>query len=483
MRNFRPLIAFVAAAACAFPAAAASDPDPSVNTELTKVCLWKFTCGGVSARVKWSPDGLSCFGNAVPEMPFTVILRGNDFDKNEYNYLQDHLAQNGIASAALSVLPPNVNVSDYQGAADDAEAFLDSQCFIDEWIDRFTIGNPVDFSQTAIIGHSRGGEAARYLADNLVYHPEIDVRAVVALAPTHSTDKELYGTRSAGYLLLYGTDDPDTAPESVFPAHDSTGWNEISTPTASDLDRGMKLIKLATHKGFLDSGGAAQRAATQGYVNAFLRAWLKDDWQFYEDYIRGDAKPASYPSDIRSQFSSRTARRVIDNFENANTNLSTMNAGVGSLYMTVFSEVDATTLDTPHVGNVLKMQPSANNAYATWAIPVGQRDFSDRSVLSLRIGQITGTGPITARIGLWDGSDLHWLDLGAYGGVPEPLDLCVAGGNFCTVWNVYGTLRTIRIPLADFGAGNYDDVLTVYLQFQSGAIGDQIAVDNLELAD
>jgi pimeloyl-ACP methyl ester carboxylesterase len=492
MPSRRPALLAVAAfltglASLAGPAAAAPNADPSLHTDLGTLCSWNFSCGGTAARLKWSRTGPSCWSNVAAEMPFAVVLRGNGFPHTSYDYLQDHLAQNGIVSAALDVLAEPQAVSDYQDAADEAETFLDSQCFEDEFLDRFSIANPVDFAQTAIVGHSRGGETARYLAANLVSHAEIDVRAVVALAPTRATTKTLYGTQTSAYLLLYGTGDPDVPPQQAFAAHDLTGWQEISTPTSFDLDRGMKLLVNGSHSGFSDPPNAwvaaGQQNATKGYVHAFLRAWLKDDWQFYQGYIRGDEIPASLP-EVLSQFSTRVARKVIDSFEDLSVTPSTIGGMVSSYSMNLINALDLTTLTTtPHAGRGLRIRPSADSAYVSWSIPFGQRDFADYLVLSLRIGQIAGNGPVEARIGFRPvgEEDIQWVDLADYGGIPERLDLCVDGDNACDDFETFGTMRTIRIPVDDLG--DVDDVETIYLQFQSGAINDQFILDNLEFAE
>lgn len=471
------------------PLIASPNSDPSLHTELGGLCSWNITCANVAARIRWSPNGASCFNDTVPDMPFAIVLHGNGFGYDRYDYLQDHLAKNGIASASLNVMAANETQSSFQAAADNAQDFLDSQCFDDNFIAHFSSPEPIDFSKTAIIGHSRGGETARYLAANLVAHAHIDVQAVVALAPTHSTNKALTGSQTAAYLLLFGSDDPDPSPFGVFAAHDLAGWNEVSTPTALDLDRGMKFLEQGNHVHFSDPinpnefVGGSQRAATKGYLNAFLRAWLKGDWQFYEGYIRGDSIPNAWSNAVLSQFSTKISRKVVDNFEDLNASPNTLGGTVSSVFMSSVSAVDATTLSTvtPHSGRVLRVQPSANNAYVTWSIPNGQRNFTSNLVLSLRIGQITGSGPVTARIGVKNGDVFQWVDLGAYGGIPEPMPICTVGLTSCEQVENLGTMRTIRIPVDDFGSVN--DVQTIYLQFLTGAIGDQFIVDNLEFAE
>lgn len=73
--------------------------------------------------------------------------------------------------------------------------------------------------------------------------------------------------------------------------------------------------------------------------------------------------------------------------------------------------------------------------------------------------------------------------LNDHGGIPEPITMCVgeSPGQGCNVLEDRGFMRTIRIPVGEFGAVN--DVRNIYLQFLSGAVGDEFIVDNLEFAD
>ena len=118
----------------------------------------------------------------------------------------------------------------------------------------------------------------------------------MAMAPTRNTAQDILGTQSQGYLLLHDTADLDVL-YNPFGAHDQAGNNDWSTPSALDLYRSMKVFKGGTHAGFSDLGAAMaanQRETAKGYVHAYLKAHLKSDWGYYEDYIRGDVVPGAY---------------------------------------------------------------------------------------------------------------------------------------------------------------------------------------------
>ncbi len=466
--------------------------DPSIHAPYTGgLCSWNTTCTGVKGRFRWMRDGgASCWSHPAPDMPLVVILRGNGYDEDEYDYLQNHLAANGMLTLSLDVVATNSpfippDAQDHQDAADEAEDFLNSACF-DNVIDNFTDPQAVDLDQTALIGHSRGGETVRYLADNLYSNAKFTTRAVVSMAPTRHTSESLYGYETPAYLVLGATHDGDVNPHGVFKAHDWGGYNEYSTPTAYDLDRGMKLFLLGNHSGFSDRSNIVpapnQRSTTQGYVNAFLRAWLLNDWQFYTSYIRGDDVPGTWSSGIGSQFSTRTTRKVIDNFQNGNNGLNTLNDTVFAVSTDIFTEANGTSLaTTPHAARGLRVRPSGNNAYVRWDIPEEQQDFTGFLNLSVRIGRLTGSGPLNVRVGVFNNGVYSWAYLNDFGGIPDPHYFCVDDCNFGG-GDTLGYMKTFRIPTGTFsGIG---DVEHVYLQFLGDdAVGDEFFVDNLEFAD
>ena len=458
--------------------AKAISSDPSEHTEYGGLCLWKLTCGGIQGRMKWTPDGPGCFSDALPSMPLTVILHGNGYGHDDYDYLQDHLAQNGILSASINVVStcggagPGCAAA-HQDVADDAETYLMSGCFETHFLDKFVSPTPVDFHRTAVVGHSRGGESARYLASTLDARPDFTVRAVTALAPTRHTSQPIYGTSTAAYMLLYGSLDFDVPAEQAFPAHDFAGWNEWSTPSAFDVDRVMKLFSGGSHGAFADIGlgpfAGSQRTTTRGYVNAFLRAWLLGDWSFYETFIRGRDKPGTYGSEIFTQYSSSISRRVVDNFQDGTLTPNTLGGTVTTYNMNLAAALDAETIaETPHAGWVLRVRPSQSGAYVRWNVPAAQQNANAYFFLSVRLGQLDGGGPTGARLWIRNAGVYSWVDLADYGGIPEP-----AGS--------LAQMHTVRVPFADFGAHNA--VEAVYLQFNNASgINKRFIVDNLEFA-
>ena len=467
------------------PPSKAANSDPALHTEYSSLCTWRWTCGGVQGQMRWPTTG-SCWNDAVRDMPLAVILHGNGFNYRDYDYLQDHLARNGILSASVNKVAAGETAADHQVVADAAETYLTSACFQSNFLDNFSSADPVDFERTALIGHSRGGESVRYLANNLSTNPDFTVRAVVSMAPTRATTASLYGTKTPAYMLLYGTHDEDVEPDAAFESHDLAGWNEISTPTSYDLDRSMKLFIGGFHNGFSDDSVGlfpVQWEVAQGYVNAFLHAWLLNDWQFYSGYVRGDQVPGTWGNGISSQFSSSVARRVIDNFEDFSVTPNTLGGAVTTYGVASIAAVSATPIaETSHAGRILRFTPGQDNAYVAWDIPVGQRNANGYLYLSLRLGMLEGSGPISGRLWIKNGANYAWVDLADYGGVPEPTVMCTQSAALsCITYEDQGYMRTLRVPLSAFGSHN--DVQRVYLQFLSGAVGDDFMVDNVEFSD
>ncbi len=470
----------------------AANSDPALHTEYSGLCTWNWTCGGTAGRMKWTPDGQSCWNDSIPDMPMVVILHGYGFAHSDYDYLQNHLARNGMLSVSIDVIavPPggigHPSSTDHQNAADEAEDYLTSQCFENNFLNHFALAQPVDFHNTAIVGHSRGGETARYLADNFNGHPDFTTRAVVSMAPTRHTSETLYGHETSAYLVFGGTGDPDVPPGQVFDAYDLGGYNEYSTPSSWDFDKGMKLFLSGSHRGFTDNPEMFQTnqpSTAQGYVNAFLHAWLLNDWQFYNGYIRGNLVPGDWTSGVSTQFSTRVARRVVDNFQDLNLSPNSLGGNVSTSQMDIASAVDAATLSTtPHTARALRVRPAADYAWIRWDIPAGERDFSTYLQLSLRLGQLTGDGPVLARLWVRDDGSLTSVDLDAYGDIPEPRSFCLEGNGFgCTTIEDQGYMRTFRVPVSAFGS--VDNVDRIYLQFIDNSAGKDFLIDNLEFAE
>jgi dienelactone hydrolase len=174
----------------------------------------------INARV-WYPDGAGPFALAL-------IVHGNhnwrEFSDPGYEYLGQLLASRGFILASV-----DENFINGLGGENDGRAWLLLK-HLEVW-KKFneTPGGPfyrrVDMTNVAVMGHSRGGEAAAVAAafNHLKYYPEdfkqefnfdFPIKAVVALAPIDGQYKptgRLTPLENVNYLLMHGSHDEDVS--------------------------------------------------------------------------------------------------------------------------------------------------------------------------------------------------------------------------------------------------------------------------------
>jgi len=164
------------------------------------------------------------------EGPFPVVLmvHGNhlmeDFSDAGYGYLGELLASRGVA--AISVDENFLNYSAWSGIPkEDMKArawlLLKHVQLLQSYAERedTPFSGRLDFDNVALLGHSRGGQAAAMAADaerwfadapGLPDSESYRIKAVIALAPT---DTEVEGERpelkDVSYLTLQGAKDAD----------------------------------------------------------------------------------------------------------------------------------------------------------------------------------------------------------------------------------------------------------------------------------
>jgi hypothetical protein len=175
--------------------------------------FWGFDEKGlpVNGRV-WMPVGKGPY-------PLVLIVHGNhlmeDFSDHGYAYLGELLASRGFI--AVSIDENFINYSVWSGGlSNDME--LRSWVILQHLREITKLGlspnNPfslkVDMKNIALVGHSRGGQAAVLAA----HSGEIDynIKAIVAIAPTDRLeDKKYLKLNNINYLLLQGSQDADVS--------------------------------------------------------------------------------------------------------------------------------------------------------------------------------------------------------------------------------------------------------------------------------
>jgi len=266
----------------------------------TRQKFWGFDLKKVpiNGRV-WYPDGPGPW-------PLTLIVHGNhnyrEFSDPGYAYLGELLASRGFITVSV-----DENFINGLSAENDGRAWLLLK-HLEIWKTfNETTGGPffgrVDMGNIALMGHSRGGEAAATAAafNRLKYYPDdfkqeftfnFAIKAVVAIAPVDGQYKPssvFTPLENINYLILHGSHDGD-----VSTAVGARQYERLQFTDGQPWFKSMVFMYRANHGQWntvwdnKDSGprsgrtldlrtlvdGEAQRQMARVYISAFLEATL-----------------------------------------------------------------------------------------------------------------------------------------------------------------------------------------------------------------
>jgi len=245
----------------------------------------------------WYPRGAGPF-------PLVLMVHGNhemsEFSDAGYAYLGELLASRGFIFVSIDENFLNVGLFHEPPGEQPVRAWLMLE-HLKQWHEwNATAGNPffgkVDLANVALIGHSRGGQAAATatLFNKLTYDPDdasihfhygYPIKAVVAIAPAGPD----IGLEDVNYLTIQGSHDADV---SSFLG--SRQWDHVRFSGDADCFKSELYVYGANHGQFntvwgrSDARGpqswflnlrpllrgADQRRIAQIYVSAFLEATL-----------------------------------------------------------------------------------------------------------------------------------------------------------------------------------------------------------------
>lgn len=266
----------------------------------TRQKFWGFDLkkAPINGRV-WYPEGPGPW-------PLTLIVHGNhnyrEFSDPGYAYLGELLASRGFITVSV-----DENFINGLNAENDGRAWLllkhlEVWKTFNETADGPFFGR-VDMSRIALMGHSRGGEAAATAAafNRLKYYPDdfkqeftfnFAIKAVVAIAPVDGQYKPssvFTPLENINYLILHGSHDGDVSTavgarqyerlrftdgqpwfkSMVFMYRANHGqWNTVW----NNKDSGPRSGRTLDLRTLID--GEAQRQMARVYISAFLEATL-----------------------------------------------------------------------------------------------------------------------------------------------------------------------------------------------------------------
>ncbi len=203
----------------------------------TRKKFWGFDLkkAPLNGRV-WYPDGAGPF-------PLVLIVHGNhnyrQFSDPGYEYLGVLLASRGFILVSV-----DENFLNGLSGENDARAWVLLK-HLEAWrAFNDTAGGPfdhrVDFANVAVMGHSRGGEAAALAAsfNRLKYYPDdfkqefkfnFAIKAVVAIAPVDGQYKpagQFTPLENVNYLIIHGSHDGDVSTATGLRQYERVGFTD-----------------------------------------------------------------------------------------------------------------------------------------------------------------------------------------------------------------------------------------------------------------
>lgn len=366
----------------------------------------------------WMPVGEGPF-------PIVFLVHGNHlmekFSDEGYSYLGELLASRGIVS--ISIDENFLNYSVWSGIPEQdmkLRAWLllkhigQIQQFNKQAGSQFY--GRIDFEQLALLGHSRGGQAAAMAADRSVWFandlalPDMDsysIQAVIALAPTDTwVDGKQAALQDISYLTLQGAKDTD-----LINFYGDRQYGRVKFSGNAEQFKASLYIEDANHSQFNTSWGKSdndlpaslfihptelleaeqQRQVAQVYVSAFLETVFHGSEQFkllFRDYRYGyDLLPETR---YYNQYESSAFLKMVD-FQGDDRKLLSSGVTAEAVNMTEWLHTDA--LDRQGKGKkdkAVELMWHAEGSYSIHLSPASISNVRDEDILMFSLANMGG---------------------------------------------------------------------------------------------
>ncbi|MCL2189673.1 MAG: hypothetical protein FWC16_11920 [Defluviitaleaceae bacterium] len=374
--------------------------------------------------------------------------------------------------------------------------------------------NTVDFDRIALIGHSRGGEAAALAAafadlghypnnGRVVFDYPFSINTVIAIAPTHNMYKPAgveISLSGINYLTIHGGFDSD-----VFSFEGANMYSRVDVST-----QGMKarvwiqhanhgqfntvwgrndlpgLWRMASNRRMLLSMEEQQQAA-KVFISAFLEATLHNRMEYtslFTCFAQGAAwlPPTLYVIDFMD-----SNRILLDDFEDG-FNLGAAATGLVKYSSYGFEKWTITTLPSRFDGSnrVLQLQWGSDTQSPIFTMDFAENTFFTGDILyvSLSSNNANKSDPnVSFQIKLTDEAGrTSILNINDFGGVGNPLETPMFSPLYLSiVGRSEPVLQMVRIPTAFFDGLQGEITRMEWIMNTTNAAEQTLFVDDLRI--